>query len=780
MLRPNMQTPNKSSRGTPARPKKRPRSNPHVAVPPDFLPPAPDKQPKPAPTPQPDEKPPRSDKPKYTLAEQIRRRNQERARQDAAAQKRPPSIPTVIYTAFDRHRADEHRKRVQETRDRDKPKNGKKSQETASSEPSLSGFPQDIEWQPDISALGLVNFQPLPDAQRPAVEPDWPTKPLTEGQKLHVAHLLSMEDDTLVRDMLIGIRRDGMPSKKYLNDYLAQFAEWGWDEISDERTLERLDTIRQSDWDAWLEQADAPSVETIAQDMANDTIESLQVIDANTGQVLLNRMGVLGAGGQQSVGLQEEDLQTFQGRDLIFVHNHPNGRAASDADLRTAFLAGAELLLVVTPRGYEYVYIRGENGMALAREGDASYEVAPATAAEYVELTGRSWRQTQADGLNPPEFFMLQDEPNWWERENIIVTYKTAESIEEVADRMGIPKEHLYELNEGNAAIGRINIPLPGWSTTGNSPRTVGSHTTQATFLLEYEYSKATFLISQWDSLSPVEQQVEMALMGSGAGTSRLVPFDNVGYDFEDTLGWIHNNEAAINRAATDFQIPAALLKTVLASELLYDYARNDQLQDDVIRANLNNFIRQIFPFHDRIINSWDGAGVANAHYPTLIEAYDYIASQIESGKTHPWNLDLDAPDLSQAPTLEVVQADIDSYIQESDDLYGERRFEELSVGEQEAARYWLRINDIDQVPWDLRIEIAHYLASDTGSARAAAMISQMYSEQLKEFDSDADIKANPRDMARVWGRYRTAQEHFDYRGNARLAHPIADYWSTQ
>ena len=44
--------------------------------------------PKPAPTPQPDKKPPRSNKPKYTLAEQIRRRNQERAKQDAAAQKR--------------------------------------------------------------------------------------------------------------------------------------------------------------------------------------------------------------------------------------------------------------------------------------------------------------------------------------------------------------------------------------------------------------------------------------------------------------------------------------------------------------------------------------------------------------------------------------------------------------------------------------------------------------------------------------------------------------------
>lgn len=398
MLYPDAQPQGKSGRsGTPAKPKKRPRANRHVAVPGDFLSPAPATPPKPAPTPQPVKKAPDRGKLKYTLAEQIRRRNQERARQDAAAQKRRPSIPTVIYTAFDKHRADEHQERIKE-------------RQTASSAPSPSGFPQ------DISQDERLDSQSLPDLQSFYAEPDWPAgRPLTEGQKYHVDHLLSIEDDTLARSMLIGIRRDGMPSPKYLNDYLARFAEWGWDEISDERTLELLNTIRQSNWDAWLERADSAPVETAAQDLANNTIESLQVIDAATGQVLLSRVGVLGANGGQSVGLQAEEIQTFQGRELIFVHNHPNGAAASDADLRTAFLAGAELLLVVTPRGYEYAYIRGENGMALVREGDASYEVGPGTAEEYVELTGRSWRQAQANKLNPPEYLMLQDEPNRFE-----------------------------------------------------------------------------------------------------------------------------------------------------------------------------------------------------------------------------------------------------------------------------------------------------------------------------------------------------------------------------
>ena len=81
---------------------------------------------------------------KYTLAEQIRRRNQERARQDAAAQKRTRSIPAVIYTSFDIRKADELRERIEkaeEYRERvreaagnsDKPKQNQKSQKTDSS-----------------------------------------------------------------------------------------------------------------------------------------------------------------------------------------------------------------------------------------------------------------------------------------------------------------------------------------------------------------------------------------------------------------------------------------------------------------------------------------------------------------------------------------------------------------------------------------------------------------------------------------------------------------------
>ena len=62
------------------------------------------------------------------------------------------------------------------------------------------------------------------------------------------------------------------------------------------------------------------------------------------------------------------------GLELIFVHNHPNGTEASYDDLKSAFDAGAKLLIVITSKGQEYVYIRGRYGMVEVRDEKASYE----------------------------------------------------------------------------------------------------------------------------------------------------------------------------------------------------------------------------------------------------------------------------------------------------------------------------------------------------------------------------------------------------------------------
>ena len=718
MLRPNMQPQGKSSRkGTPAKPKKRPRANFHAAVPADFLPPAPG-----------------NDKSK----------NQERAKQDAAAQKRTPSIPAVIYTAFDRRKADELRERIEKVKDRGKP--------------SPSDFPQ------DISQDELLDSQSLPDLQSFHAEPDWPvSRPLTEGQKHHVNYLLSIEDDTLARGMLIGIRRDGMPSPKYLNDYLARFAEWDWDETSDERTLELLDTIRQSNWDARLEQADSAPVENAAQDLANDMIESLQIIDAVTGQVLLNRVGVLGADGGQSVGLQAEEIQTFQGRELIFVHNHPNGTAASDADLRTAFLAGAELLLVVTPRGYEYAYIRGENDMALVREGDASYDVGPGTAEEYVELTGRSWRQATADSLNPPEYLMLQDEdePNWWEGKDRLLMgdyeLQRGEEIADVAKRMGVEEELLGGLNtEEQIASGLISIPLPGWSINLES----FSHISHRTLFPRHTGYNVSAVIEWWEELTPTEQRIEMALTATASAGGRA-SFDNI-QSFDSALNWIADNDEFIHTYAGNARVPEEILKVVLASEILYDYNLKDALQDNFARWHI------IFPF------AWKGTGVANVHYATLIEAYHYIASRLPEGVEHPWDLDPNAPDLSDFPTLDL-------------DEQTEQELKELPIGERDAEIFRQREERYGELTSDQKRAVAIYLVTNEGTINAASIVTGMYLDQYidqiwEDPQNFAEIAENlsPEDVARIWGRYRSAYEFIgskEFGPNAQLALPIAEYF---
>ena len=318
--------------------------------------------------------------------------------------RKPPPIPkyvppAVIYTAFDKHRAEEHRKRVEKVKNAGKPEDKKKKE--PAQEVTQPTLPPD--YVGDIPASPLV------------LEQSW-AKKLSEGQKLQIDYLLSTEGEPLVSDMLLALKYEGMPEWISFDDFMKRFAEWGWDEEADQRAREVWQSIMQAQagdstgslpafGDGWWYQR----IEETLADQANDTIESLQVIDANTGQVLLNRIGVLGAAGQQYLGLQAEDIRPFQNHDLIFVHNHPNGTAASEADLQTAFAAGAEMLLVVTPRGYEYVYIRGERGMVPAHEGEASYEVDPATAAEHVELEGRSWRQAQMDKRNPPELFLFQD-----------------------------------------------------------------------------------------------------------------------------------------------------------------------------------------------------------------------------------------------------------------------------------------------------------------------------------------------------------------------------------
>ena len=139
MLYPDAQPQDKSSgRGTPAKPKKRPHANPHAAVPADFLTPAPPAQPKtPSYDPLSSIRPPR---PKLTP----RPATQPKAPSyDPLSSIRAPqskAVPALVAP------------------DRGKPKKKKPAQVTDENAPSPSGFPQDIEWQPDIDPADIFDL----------------------------------------------------------------------------------------------------------------------------------------------------------------------------------------------------------------------------------------------------------------------------------------------------------------------------------------------------------------------------------------------------------------------------------------------------------------------------------------------------------------------------------------------------------------------------------------------------------------------------------------------
>ena len=253
---------------------------------------------------------------------------------------------------------------------------------------------------------------------------------------------------------------------------------------------------------------------------------------------------------------------------------------------------------------------------------------------------------------------MRQEETFWWQRENVIVTYdtsETGETIEDVSARIVGPppgqeisgesykqlrqaylKEiteftaYLREINPGYAGVRRLHIPMPGWfKRNDHSPRGSRvrvSHATRATLLsrpVSIVRNQARAIKRRWNSLSTVEQQIEMAFMGSDSNIDKFVTFANAGHDFEYTLAWLRTHKNVINQAASDFAVPSSLLNTVLGSELYYDFGHDDSQQDATMRSGfrdaalrVGDFVSGLFP---ALQESWHGTGVANAHYPALI-----------------------------------------------------------------------------------------------------------------------------------------------------------------
>ena len=144
--------------------------------------------------------------------------------------------------------------------------------------------------------------------EEPAAEAVWQDyTPLTPGQQMHVDNLLSIETDNLAREVLITLKREGLPPNDQWREFLEQYALTGWYAASDAIAWATLAKIANSDWDETLAYADKDHVETAAQDLGDNAIEGVVVIDAETGDTLFDRTAVVRADGSQYVGMQDTE-----------------------------------------------------------------------------------------------------------------------------------------------------------------------------------------------------------------------------------------------------------------------------------------------------------------------------------------------------------------------------------------------------------------------------------------------------------------------------------------
>ena len=185
-----------------------------------------------------------------------------------------------------------------------------------------------------------------------------------------------MRPTSLAREVLITLKRDGMPPRSQWKELMAPYALSGWDVASDAIAWATLTAIAESDWDDVSAYADLESVEAAAQDLGDNAIEGVIVIDAKTGETLFDRTGVVREDGSQYVGMQDHEAkallaEALSGRELIFLHNHTEEVGASDEDLDSAFRAGAALLIVITPSGPRASFCawQGSHGACPRRQG---------------------------------------------------------------------------------------------------------------------------------------------------------------------------------------------------------------------------------------------------------------------------------------------------------------------------------------------------------------------------------------------------------------------------
>lgn len=344
------------------------------------------------------------------------------------AKRRNPTVPLVVYTAFGVREAEQLRKRLENTprpvdmgpqsqynpsdpdsstqapssipasenrqysrRNRDisnalagsdKPKDIAANPSQASIEPSISGFPRDIEWEPDISSQDL--------------EPSWSSE-----FKLHQLRL--EYNDELVREVATSLLHERLIDF-YLDNpkaYLKNFPQYSWDEESAQLAEEFLLKYLEDYQPSLLHEIMQNRIE----DLTNNEREIVIAIDLKTGETVFIRYG-----DEDSVTLQKELRKLVEEREIMLLHNHPNNSPASLADLDAADWLDTEYMIVVNQDGTQHHYERvGGEMMPLAPVHNPAY-VAEADPVETLAADLAFWIQTLSEIGNPPEMVMRQGE----------------------------------------------------------------------------------------------------------------------------------------------------------------------------------------------------------------------------------------------------------------------------------------------------------------------------------------------------------------------------------
>ena len=153
----------------------------------------------------------------------------------------PPTNNHIFNHILNKEKAKEHNERARQER------------EAARNAQSQS----EVQVIPVIPADLARDVVPEIVSEEPVVREDWhDTTPLTHLQVEYVDHLLDVETDPLAREVLIALKRDGLPPRSEWNDFMAQYALFSWDTESDAQAWATLAIIAESDWDEWLELVD--------------------------------------------------------------------------------------------------------------------------------------------------------------------------------------------------------------------------------------------------------------------------------------------------------------------------------------------------------------------------------------------------------------------------------------------------------------------------------------------------------------------------------------------